>query len=81
MYIVASWTCEITEILTQRSTEYASFCKDNNNLTSPTSNQMPYTHIVVSVIYDTLKKIFFEHSCSYCLILHFNCEMKLSVLI
>ena len=25
MYMVASWACEVTEILTQRSTEEASF--------------------------------------------------------
>ena len=33
-------------------------CEDYNDLTSPTSNQIPDIHIVVSVVYDTLK-IFF----------------------
>ena len=56
-------------------------CEDYNDLTSPTSNQIPDIHIAVSVVYDTLKKFFFEHSCSYCLLLHFNCEMKLDVLL
>ena len=37
--------------------------------------------ITVSVVYDTLKNFFFTHACSYCLILHFNCEMKLSVIL
>ena len=55
------------------------FCEDYNDITSPTSNQIPDIHIAVSVVYDNLKKIFFEHSCSYCLIFHFNCEMKLGV--
>ena len=55
-------------------------CEDYN-LTSSTSNQIPDIHIVVSVVYDTFKKFFHEHSCSYCLVLHFNCEMKLSLLL
>ena len=53
-------------------------CEDYSDLTSPTSNQMPDIHIAVSVVYDTLK-IFFEHASLYCVILHFNCEMKLGV--
>ena len=56
-------------------------CEDYNELTSPTSNQIPDIHIAVSVVYDTLKKIFFKHSCSYCLILYFNCKMELGVLL
>ena len=56
-------------------------CEDYNDLTSPTRNQIPDIPIAVSVVYDTLKEIFFEYSCSYCLILHFKCEMKLSVLL
>ena len=43
--------------------------EDYNDLTSPTSNQIPDIHIAVSVVYDTLKKFFFEH------------EMKLGVLL
>ena len=34
-------------------------CEDYNDLTSPTSNQIPDIHIVVSVVYDTLKNSFF----------------------
>ena len=56
-------------------------CEDYSDLSSPTSNQVPDIHRAVSVVYDTLKKFFFEHSCSYCLILHFNCKMKLGVLL
>ena len=56
-------------------------CEDYSDITSPTSNQIPDIQIAISVVYDTLKKFFFEHSCSYCLILHFNCEMKLGVLL
>ena len=41
----------------------------------------PDIHIAVSVVYDTFEKLFFEHSCSNCFILHFNCEMKLGVLL
>ena len=51
MYMVASWACEITAILTQRSTEDE--CEDYSDLTSPTSNQIPDIHIAVSVVYDT----------------------------
>ena len=54
-------------------------CEDYNDLTSPTSSQIPDIHKAVSVVYDPLKKIFFAHSCSYCSVLHFICEMKLSV--
>ena len=56
-------------------------CEDYSDLKSPTSNQIPYIHKAVSVVYDTLKKFFFEHLCSYCLILHFNCEIKLGILL
>ena len=31
-------------------------CEDKNDLTSPTSNQIPDIHIAVSVAYDTFKK-------------------------
>ena len=33
-------------------------CKDYNDFTSPTSNQIPDIHIAVSVVYDTLKFFF-----------------------
>ena len=52
-------------------------CENYSDLTSPTSNQIPDIHKAVAVACDTLKKFFFEHSCSYC----FNCEMKLGVLL
>ena len=57
-------------------------CEDYNDLISPTSKQIPDIHVAVSVVglYDTLK-IFFEHSCSYHLILYCNCEMKVGVLL
>ena len=55
-------------------------CEDYNDLTSPTSNQLPDIHMAVSVVYDTLKK-YFELLCSYCSILHFNCEIDLGVLL
>ena len=52
--MVASWACEVTEILTQRSTEEAYvLCGDYSDLTSPTSNQIPDIHIAVSVVHDT----------------------------
>ena len=56
-------------------------CEDYNDLTSPTSNQIPHIHIAVSVEYDTFQKFFFEHSCSYCSIVHFNCGIRLGVLL
>ena len=48
---------------------------------SSISNQIPDIHNAVSVVNDTLKKFFFEHACSYCLILHFSCEIKSGVLL
>ena len=56
-------------------------CEDYNDLTSPTGNQIKDIHIAVSLVYGNLKNIFFKHSCSYCLILHFNCVMKYDALI
>ena len=32
--------------------------EDYNDLTSPISNQIPFLHIALSVVYDTLKKYF-----------------------
>ena len=51
--MVASWACEVTGILTQRSTEEVYLCADYSDLTSPTSNKIPDIHIAVSVVYDT----------------------------
>ena len=56
-------------------------CEDYNDLPIPTNNQIPDIHITVSAVYETFKKFFIEHSCSYCLILHFKCEMELGVLL
>ena len=42
--MIASWACEVTEILTQRSSDP----------TNPTSNQLPDRDIAVSVVYDTI---------------------------
>ena len=33
-------------------------CEDCNDLTSPTSNQIPDIHRAVPVVYDTLKNLF-----------------------
>ena len=33
-------------------------CEDNNDLTSPTSNQIAYIHIAVSVVYGTFLNSF-----------------------
>ena len=43
------------------------------------SDQIQDIHIAVSVVYDTL--FFPQHWCSYLLIIHFDCEMKLGVLL
>ena len=45
------------------------------------SNQIPDIHIAFSVVHDNFKNSFLEHACSYCLILHLNCEVKLGVLL
>ena len=55
--------------------------EDYSDLTSPTNNQIPDIDIAVSVVYDIFSKFFFTHACYYWFILHFNCEMKLSVLL
>ena len=48
--MVACWACDVTEILTQRSTED----EDYSDLTSPTSNHthIPDIDMAVSVVYD-----------------------------
>ena len=51
--MVASWACEVTEILTQRSTEEASFVWGLEDPISPASNQIPDIDVAVSVLYDT----------------------------
>ena len=56
--MVASLACEVTGILTQRSTL---LCEDWSDLTSPTSNHIQDIVITISVAYDTLKNIF--HAC------------------
>ena len=35
-------------------------CEEYNDFTSPTSNQIPDTHIAVSVVYNTFLKILFR---------------------
>ena len=55
MYLVAIWACEVTEILTQKKLPHKFYY---NDLTSPTSNQIPDIHIAVSVVYDTFKNYF-----------------------
>ena len=81
MYWLPVWLVRSLKSSNKEAPRKLLLCEDYNDLTSPTSNQRPDIHIAVSVVYDTLKKLFFEHVCSYCLILHFKCEMKLSVLL
>ena len=52
--MVASWACEVTEILTQKALKKPLVCEDYSDLTSPTtcSNQIPDIDIAVSVVYD-----------------------------
>ena len=78
--LVASWACEVNES-SHKELMKLLLCEDYNDLTSATSNQIPKLHIAVSVVYETFLEFFFEHSCSYCLILPFNCEIKLSELL
>ena len=68
---------------THRAQRILLLCEDNNDLTSPTSNHIQDIHTAVSIVFDTksFEKIFFEHSCSYYLIRHFNCEIKMGVLL
>ena len=33
-------------------------CEDKSDLTSPTSNEIPDIHLVVSLVYDLLRKLF-----------------------
>ena len=49
----------------------ASLCEDFSDLTRPTSN-----HVAISDVYDTLKICYYS---LFCLILHFYCEIKLSL--
>ena len=64
IYNVASWACEVIEILTQRITEFETFlCEDYSDLTSPASNHIPDIDIAVSVVYGTLKKKSFSRIC------------------
>ena len=81
MYMVASWACEVTEILTQRSTEGIScvFCSD---ITIPTSNKIPDMHMAVSIVYDTFFNSFSYIRVTVNIVLSFILtEMKLSVLL
>ena len=53
--MVASWACEVTEIITQRSANIRKplLCEGYGDHTGPSSNQIPDVHIAVSVVYDT----------------------------
>ena len=81
--MVASWACEVTEILIQRGSEEDSLYEDYSDPTHTPNFQQNtrYIHMTVFVVCDTFQKIFFLHMCSYCIFLHFNCEMKMSVLL
>ena len=39
--MVASWACEVTEILTQRTMKKPLLCEDSSDPTSSTSNHVP----------------------------------------
>ena len=52
------WSLKVTEILKQRSTEELLLCEDYNDLTSPSSKKIPDIHIAVSLVYDTIEKLF-----------------------
>ena len=62
--MVASWVCEVTEILTLKM---LLLCEDYSDVTSPTSNQIPDIDIALSVAYDTFEKSFFMHACMFIL--------------
>ena len=62
--MVASWACEVTGILTR-----SLFC-----LRIIVTSQSQLATITVSVVYDTFLRFVFSHVCSYCFILHFNCQ-------
>ena len=55
MKMVASWACEVTEIITQRSSDSKKplLFADYSDLTSPTSNKILDIDITVSVVYDS----------------------------
>ena len=76
--MVASWACDVTEIH-KEALKKPPMCEDYNDLTSPTSTHIQDIYIAVSVVYDTF--FFFTHTCLYCLIVHLNCEIKLSLLL
>ena len=54
--------------------------EDKSDLTSPSSNYTRYRHRYFCYRWHILKILFHSCLCWYCLILHLNCEMKLSVL-
>ena len=56
-------------------------CEDYSDLTSPTSNYVPDIHLSISVVYGTFEELFLTFPCSYSLIFHFDCGMKLSILL
>ena len=79
--MVVSWACEVTEILTQGSIE-EDFCV---RITVTSQAQLATKYQIYTwlfLLYKHFKQIlFFLCMCLYCLILYFNCEMKLSVLL
>ena len=50
--MVASWACEVTGILTQRSTKEASLVRDTVTTQAKIATKYEI-HITVSVVYDT----------------------------
>ena len=51
MYVVAIWACEVTEILTQRITEYL-LCEEYSDIASLTRNQITDMEMTVAVVYN-----------------------------
>ena len=55
-------------------------CEDSSDLTSPNSNRIRDKQLAISDVCNTFKN-YFTHASSHCLILHFDCEMKLRELV
>ena len=76
--MVASWACEVTESLTQGSTEEVSFCV---RITVTSQAQLATVCQIYTPLFlldmTLFKNYFFTHQRSYCLIFHLNCEIKI----
>ena len=61
--MVASWACEVTEILTQRGSEEDSLYEDYSDPTHPTFNKIPDIYTWLFLLYVTLFKKYFSCIC------------------